>query len=262
MRIYEGVGDQRLWEENVSILGYTCFYRGQLQRARSLFEKLAESGLRRKDNQIASWGLTNKTRMGALLGHLHEAEEQLKGASALIIDGITKSVLMGAEVLLELLRKDVSRAAAKAVEAAEALKKSPPRSFMSCAAYARVAEALLQKWEVDKDPALLKRAKESIKTLKSLVRLFPIAAPYAHQAVGLLCAGEGRFEAAAEALQRAAESAKTHGMPLEEARAYALMARYGPESNRALNREKAAEIYRTAEVPWWPGEEDGDEKAT
>ena len=241
MAIYEEVGDVRRWEENVSVLGYVCFYRGELERALEMFETLERSGRRRRDRQIESWGLINATRVGAMLGHVEDISSRLDRAGTLIVDGVTKIVWLGACVHQRLAGNDLGQAIIMATEAQSSMRTKPPRSFMACAAYARVAEALLRGWKGDM--AARSVAVSALKDLKAQVRLFPFAEPYALQATALLHANEGRKAQAKDTLHAAAQAAAGRGMRLEHARALALMAELGPEAERDRHRQAAAEIY-------------------
>jgi eukaryotic-like serine/threonine-protein kinase len=231
MRLYDQVGDVRLWEESVSILAYAMFFKGELQRSQELYRMLERSGEERLDAQITSWGITNRIKVLVRTGRHAQVGELTKRVDALLVDEITKQVRDGVGIELELARGDLGAAREAAGVAAGRLEASASRSFMTCTTYALIPQALLACWKASsaagrsEDVAALRTAAaKANRALAKIAGIFPIA-----EAARLVHAGtfellSGRPERARSLWEQASRTAFSREQPYEEALALTALA--------------------------------------
>ena len=233
--LYEETGDVRLAEESTSILAYALFFKGELPRSLELYRSLERSGAERFDQQMTSWGLVNRIKVLVRTGQHEGVEALLSRADELVIDDITRTVLDGIRIELELLRRDYTGAGEAAAAVLVALERSAPRSFMTATTYGAVSVAILKAWKQARKVGDARGARRfdelsarATRVIAKMARVFPILVPALHLHAASDAKARGNDKRATSLYRRAAQEAVDLDLPYQEALALGYLANHVP----------------------------------
>lgn len=250
IRHFESTGDVRMAEESTSILAYALFFKGELARSLELYRELERSGRERFDAQTEGWGLVNRVKVMVRTGQHEGIDELIARASALVVDDITRTVLEGAEIELELLRRDYEAAGEAAAKLITRLERSPPRSFMVATAYGAMSVAVLKSWKharLHGDVRAARRfddlSSRALRALKKLARLFAIAEPVCLLHAANDAKARGKSGRAAALYRSSARAAADNDLPFQEALALGYLANHVRDDSTDDARVRASLLF-------------------
>jgi tetratricopeptide (TPR) repeat protein len=236
LAVGDRLGDQRRRAEAIAARCLLLAQQGAFATALAGCEELQTLGLRTGDVQVQTWGLLGAAENLLGLGALAQAEPLLADAEALLAENLggarAEEVWAYALMARVALYKELPTLARGLADAAAALLgPMPPATIYALGGVSALAEVYLGLLARDatrttqERAALQRAAARACRVLAGFAVTFPIARPAAEtwsgQALILAgCVGFGR-----RLLRRAAARAARLGMPYDEARARALLAR-------------------------------------
>jgi len=229
IELSEQLGEKRLWEECVAILGKALQFQGRFADAEARWREVTDAALLRDAVQIISWGhlsvaynLVWQGRPDEALAYMAPELDRVE-RSEVAFDVLWAS---GIEAMASLAAGDRVAALAAADRSLAKMSTSQPYPYFMFQAISEVSRVYLR---LRADPTglsdeqragLPKKADAALKNLAFLGRFFPFTRPSAALQQGLRAALDGKARAAVKKWEAAIALAESLAMPLEGAMAH------------------------------------------
>lgn len=255
--INERLGERRWWGEDLVLLGFMAYYRGEFARGIKLFADAYTLACQIGNLQQQPWGLFGQAQGLIRLGRSSDAVPLLEEALTSPSADVDRRVKVNTYALLALARLrrgelELARVAAQA--AAERIAKiRTSDATYSLDAYADVAEVFLALWESGVKSGqpeselrtLAASAQQACKALRQFASTYPIAQPRAWLWQGLYEWLSGKPVQAQQAWRKSLEHAERLAMRYDEALTHFEIGRHLPmdDSTRTKHLTRAQEIF-------------------
>jgi len=255
--INERLGERRWWAEDLLLLGFMAYYRGEFARGVKLFAEVYSLARQIGNSQQQPWGLFGQAQGLTRLGQLDEAVPLLEEALADFSEDADRRVLINTYALLALARLrrgelELARAAAQAAAERIAKVRTSDATY-SLDGYADVAEVFLSLWEAgikNGQPeselrTLAASSQQACKALRQFASTYPIAQPRAWLWQGLYDSLSGKPAQAQQAWRKSLAHAERLAMRYDEALAHYEIGRHllGDDPTRTEHLSRAREIF-------------------
>jgi serine/threonine protein kinase/tetratricopeptide (TPR) repeat protein len=243
------IGFLRRWEEGTAQLGTTLFMLGEFVRSRLIFEELRLSAAR-GDYQTQDWALVGIAQADLITGDPSTALTHLKAAAALLDRGLVRPeqiYTLGPLALAHHRAGNRQEARVAADACATWIAKGSPIACYNIFGYTCVAEVYLGQLaattDVEERRRLLSSARQAVKQVRAIARIFPAAAAAAELWRGELCIALGDRKRAVEHFELSRDTALVWRMPYDEALALAALARHGDPASAGSCRTRARALF-------------------
>ena len=252
--IADRLGDQRRYDESLTLLPMVPYYQGAFARSAALFAASYASARRSNDPLFLRLGLIGQGMTALRLGQLDAAVAWLEAAAAVPrqhgpmdrLDEIPHYGLLG---LARLRQGDEQLARQAAETAAQRIAQSRPSLATAFEGYASVAEVYLALWEAshDQPPAertvLAQCARHACQELRRYAYVFPISQPRAWLWQGLYEWLAGKPGKARKAWHKSLAAAERLAMLYEQGLAHSEIGRHASAPERHLHLARACAIF-------------------
>ncbi len=207
--------DPQMAELALTTLGHVEFYTGRFADALGHYQTLLTSARARDIKQHGIWARFAQARSLLALGRLDEAAPLLEDARRALTERPeldSEIICLGLLSLVRLQQGELQFARKLADETLGRIERSRPIGFSTVDGYDAAAEVYLSLGVIDP-------ARRTTAALRSLARLFPMAAPAAHFRAGQVALAAGSSARARKSLGKSLELALKLGMPRDISRA-------------------------------------------
>ena len=229
IEITRTLGDRRLREESMSILGKLLFFAGRFQEARRLWEDVGVSSQYSGSEQTHAWSLFGRAANLIRLGSAAEALPLLEESMTWVASKASSSEQIWAQGLLALAHLrlgDLDRARAVA-DRILPLVRGRPVAYWTQQSNAAVAEVYLTLWELGYDDAR-KPARQAAKACRTFAGIFPFGRAHAHLWQGLYHQLDGKAGDALKTWEKCIDTSEEIQTPYERGRAHLEIGRFMP----------------------------------
>lgn len=226
--ICEQLSDWQLWATNAGLMAAVAKYTGNFQEALAVARQGYVYSQRSGNRVHDTWTLKNLGEINVTLGHMEEGLQAERQILDILTEYPNESVELSTYGTLALAYWRLGEPALAydaAVKGLAMISHTIPVAFFTLPGYSGVAEVLLQLQATGfKTPELAAQTRQSVRSLQSFARSFPVARPYLYLCQGLAAWQAGKEAKALKTWQKGVAVAEGQGMPYEKG---LLLAAYG-----------------------------------
>lgn len=252
--IADRLGNQRVKEEGLTLLGWVVYYRSQFVRSQELFTQVYDAAHRSDNTLYKARGLSGQALNALRLGQLDEVIALVQRSLDLFtedVDRIEETRVYAVLAVVSLYQGDPQSALQAAEKAGSLIAESGSTSAFILEGYAGVAEVYLTLWEANETSLVAERqdlaraAQQACAALRQFARRFSIGQPrtWLYQGWADWLAGQpGR---AKKAWEKSLSIAARLSMPYEQGLAHYEIGRHLDAQDPAwrIHLTRACEIF-------------------
>jgi tetratricopeptide (TPR) repeat protein len=252
MSLIQEIGDYNLEAEAWVVRATVYLAEGNFADAPQAWANARRLATRNGNQQILCWSYLDEVDTANGVGDVEAAQAALTLALAIPTpptDGGTLIDKARACAMTRLRQRRYLEAIAAADEVIAHVSRQPPTGYHWADFSASAVEVYLRSLaapigaELDRDQSLTPKARQGVKIVQRLAKIFWNVRPRALLLAGLLEAQENRRDDAVATLRRAQKMALDMRMPYEEARALVEIAEITPETPRPAETERAITLF-------------------
>jgi len=241
--------DHRREEESLALIGLAHTVRGRHGDALDTYDELATFSTRSQNLQSHIWATGGRAQVYARIGRASAAIEQFARIQSYVArtNDESEKVQLAHTAPMHIDAGDFDAAYSIASRTLRIIAHGPPAGMHLIFGYFATADAFFSLLDLAKgqlgERTIAGATRLSIRALTRFAKVFPVGRAEAERYDGRMDILEGRRSRGLAKLMRSVESARRFDLPVEEARAHADLARFGPRDRREACAERARELF-------------------
>ena len=241
--------DHRREEESLALIGLAHTIRGRHGDALDVYDELAAVSERSQNLQTHIWAIGGRAQVYARIGRASAAIEQFARIQSHVArtNDESEKVQLAHTAPMHIDAGDFDAAYSIASRTLAIISRGPPAGMHLLFGYFATADAFFSLLEHGQGQlgyhTTARATRLSIQALTRFAKVFPVGRAEAERYSGRMDVLDGRVGRGVAKLSQAVASARAFDLPVEEARAHADLARFGPRGARERHADRARELF-------------------